>query len=276
MDHTVFAVGYGMMFEAENLSHAYLIASDSEQERETMAAALAQKMICESASERPCGVCRHCRKVQAGIHPDIVIVERDRDEDGVYKREFQVGKMREMLADAWIRPNEAQKKVYIIRDAQTLNQSAQNAILKLLEEPPGGACFILCADNAAALLDTVRSRCVEWSGTASADTVEDAETAARIDAYLKTAAARDLPGLLKLLCGWEALDMESLRQLVRALRSRLAAALCLRAQDFGLSRRYLSALLELAEQAEDYLRANVGRKHILGLLSVRTIQAQEE
>lgn len=263
-----------MMHEAEKLSHAYLISSGSVQEREAMAAELAQKMVCEGEGKLPCGLCRHCRKALAGLHPDIVYVERDRDDEGKLKREMTVGKMREMQADAWIRPNEATRKVYIVRDAQTMNANAQNAILKLLEEPPGGACFILCADNAAALLPTVRSRCVELSGKELTDDAADADMLARVEAYLSTAAKRDLPALLKLLSAWEKLDTESMRILVRALCNRLTEALCLRASDCGLSRERLSALHALATCAEEYLRANVGTKHILGLLSVKTIELE--
>lgn len=261
-----------MIHETNKLSHAYLIASDSEQERESMAAELAQKLVCESEDRLPCGLCRHCRKARAGLHPDIVYIERDRDDEGKLKREMTVGKMREMQADAWIRPNEAARKVYIVRDAQTMNVNAQNAILKLLEEPPGGACFILCADNAAALLPTVRSRCVELCGRSLAEETADEDMLVRIDAYLQAAAMRDLPALLKLLSAWEKLDTDGMRALIRTLRSRLTESLCLRASDHGLTRERLAALHALAARAEEYLRSNVGTKHVLGLLSAKTIE----
>ena len=67
--------------------------------------------------------------------------------------------MRQLRADAYIRPNEADRKIYILENAQTMNPSAQNAMLKLLEEGPAYAAFLLLTDNAAALLPTVRSRC---------------------------------------------------------------------------------------------------------------------
>ena len=56
-------------------------------------------------------------------------------------------------------PNEAPRKVYILENAQELNESAQNALLKLLEEGPAYACFLFLTDNAGAILPTVRSRC---------------------------------------------------------------------------------------------------------------------
>ena len=70
-----------------------------------------------------------------------------------------MAQVRQLRADAYIRPNEADRKIYILENAQTMNPSAQNAMLKLLEEGPAYAAFLLLTDNAAALLPTVRSRC---------------------------------------------------------------------------------------------------------------------
>ena len=256
----------------DKLFHAYLISSGTEQEREALARELAQTMVCSSTEKRPCGECRHCRKALSGIHPDILYVERETDDKGVQRREITVGQARKMAADAWIRPNEADRKVYIIRDAQTLNLNAQNALLKLLEEPPAGACFILCADNAASLLDTVRSRCVERMLHVGAGAEESGENAEAIDAYLHIAAKQDLPALLRLTADWEKLDTEALRTRIDELYARLSEALCLRADAQGLSREQLGRLLALADRAREYLRANVGGKHVLGLLSAETIE----
>ncbi len=255
----------------EKLFHAYLISSGTEQEREALAAKLAQTMVCQSGGQRPCGVCRHCRKALAGIHPDILYVERETDDKGVQKREITVGQARRMAADAWIRPNEADRKVYIIRDAQTLNLNAQNALLKLLEEPPAGASFILCADNAAALLDTVRSRCVERMLHVGESAEESGENADAVDAWLGIAAKRDLPALLRLTAAWEKLDTDALRDRIDAMYAHIAEALCFRADARGLSREELGRLLELTDRAKRYLRANVGGKHVLGLLAAETI-----
>ena len=259
----------------DKLFHAYLISSGTEQEREALAKELAQTMVCSSDAKRPCGECRHCRKALAGIHPDILYVERETDDKGVLKREISVGQARRMAADAWIRPNEADRKVYIIREAQTLNLNAQNALIKLLEEPPAGACFILCADNAASLLDTVRSRCVERMLHVGANAEESGEDAEAVDAYLLVASKRDLPALLRLTSEWEKLDTDALRARVDALNARLSEALCLRADAQGLSREQLGSLLALADRAKEYLRANVGGKHVLGMLSAETIDLRD-
>ena len=100
----------------------------------------------------PCGVCSGCRKAAAGIHPDIVRV----GEDG---KDVNVAAVRALRSDAYILPNEAPRKVYQIENAGSMNASAQNAMLKLLEDGPAYAVFFLLAENGSALLPTVRSRC---------------------------------------------------------------------------------------------------------------------
>jgi len=259
----------------EKLVHAYLIVSDSNEERVQMAVSLAQQMLCEGEGSRPCGHCRHCRKVLAGIHPDVIFTERERDDKGNLKREYSVQSMRDMVKDAWIRPNEAERKVYIVPDAQTMSVGAQNTILKLLEEPPGNACFILCSSNASVLLDTVRSRCVERSGKARAEESFDGDTLQRAEEYLRLAGKKDLPKLIRLLTDWEKLEIGDVRSLVRAISCRLTEALCLRADALGMSRETLHRLLKLMDTAEDYLRVNVSAKHIFGLLAVDTIPEEQ-
>ena len=136
-------------------------------------------MLCESGGERPCGECRHCRKVFAGIHPDVISVAPGVDDKGRKRREILVDQVRFISADAQVMPNEARVKVYVVHDADRMNAAAQNALLKLLEEPPASAAFVLCAANPALLLPTVRSRCVLIRR--NADAAEDEQSAAEID-----------------------------------------------------------------------------------------------
>ena len=120
----------------KNLSHAYIITARAE-EGFAKAMELAAAMLCEGDGEkRPCGVCRHCKKSLRGIHPDVMLITRPLDDKGKMKKEIQVEQIRSMVSTALIMPNEAEKKVYIIRDAGAMNATAQNALLKLLEEPP--------------------------------------------------------------------------------------------------------------------------------------------
>lgn len=127
----------------EKLSHAYIVSSASEEEGLKQAVTLASEMLCSGMGKKPCGVCRDCRKIKAGVHPDLGFVRRSLDDKGNKKRDIQVDQIRDMGADAYVLPNEANGKVYIIEEAETMNESAQNAALKLFEEPPDGVHFIL-------------------------------------------------------------------------------------------------------------------------------------
>jgi DNA polymerase III subunit delta' len=138
--------------------HATIIAGGQEQRKEK-ALQIAMTLVCSAPeAQRPCGQCRDCRKAKEGIHPDIIPVERfmaEKDIGGMVK----VDPVRALRNDAFISPNEARSKVYIIDNAHTMNDSAQNALLKTLEEGPPYAAFLLLTESAGALLETIRSRC---------------------------------------------------------------------------------------------------------------------
>ena len=105
-------------------------------------------------SNVPCLKCAQCRKVLGSIHPDVTVISSD-------KQTIGVDPIRQMRTDAYIRPNEGKRRIFMIPKAETLTVQAQNVMLKLLEEPPGTASFMLLTDNPGALLQTVRSRAVE-------------------------------------------------------------------------------------------------------------------
>ncbi len=137
------------------LSHAYLITGGSGDSRAALANRLAAAYLCESTGQNvPCGQCRACRKVSSGAHPDV---SRTAPIPG--KREITVDQIRALRSDAYVRPNEGRRKVYIIDPADAMNPPAQNALLKVLEEGPAYAAFLLPADQRGKLLDTMRSRC---------------------------------------------------------------------------------------------------------------------
>lgn len=137
----------------EILSHAYLITGGSEESRKEFARRLAAAYLCEGARP-PCGRCRHCRKIAVNAHPDLMQVT---PAEG--KREITVEQARTLRSDAYIRPNEGRRKVYLIYPADSMNPAAQNALLKVLEEGPEYAAFLLLAAEPGRLLETVRSRC---------------------------------------------------------------------------------------------------------------------
>ena len=130
------------------LSHAWLVLGGASGAREELAGYIASALICPSG-EPPCGSCSHCVKLAKGIHPDLIRMEKLPD-----KSEYVVDQVREIVRDAYIMPNEAPRKVYFIPAADEMNEKAQNAMLKILEEPPARSAFILVAENPAAILDT--------------------------------------------------------------------------------------------------------------------------
>lgn len=136
------------------LGHAYIISGPAGSGRHTLAGLICGALVCQAAEqERPCGRCAPCRKAAGGIHPDIIAIS------GGEGKPISVDQVRQLRTDAYIRPNEAQRKIYLLERADRMNQPAQNAMLKLLEEGPAYAVFLLLAENGGGLLSTIRSRC---------------------------------------------------------------------------------------------------------------------
>ena len=131
-------------------SHFYLISGPAGSGKHTLAKLLSAALMCGSGG--PCLGCNPCRKVMADIHPDCITVT-----DPEHKN-VAVKIVRQIRDDMFIRPNEGNKKIYIF--PQELGVEGQNALLKILEEPPGYGVYILLSENPQQLLPTVRSRCV--------------------------------------------------------------------------------------------------------------------
>ena len=134
--------------------HAYIFEGERGAGSFSAAQLFANALVCEKKEMSPCGACSACILAKAGNHPDISIITPQKD-----KKNIVVERIREILKDASKKPYENAKKVYIIAYGDEMNEQAQNAFLKLLEEPPEYAVFVILAENAASLLPTVRSRC---------------------------------------------------------------------------------------------------------------------
>ena len=134
-------------------SHCYILEGPAGSGKKTLARLLAAAMECQSGGEIPCGDCAACRKALKDGHPDVITVDSD-------TATVPIRLIRQMQADAYVKPNEGWRKVYIIPRAGDMQAPAQNALLKLLEEPPAYCSFLLLTDTSEKLLETVRSRAV--------------------------------------------------------------------------------------------------------------------
>ncbi len=141
------------LIKNDRLPHAILIDGGNSEIRDRTALYLAASFVC-SGKERPCGACMNCIKAFSSNHPDVVVT----DPEAAGEKTFKIDSVRSIRADAFIIPNEADKKVYILKSADKMNVQAQNALLKILEEPPSYARFILECESRAAMLETVMSR----------------------------------------------------------------------------------------------------------------------
>ncbi len=258
--------------EQGRLSHAIVLSGDGS--LTDAARFIAAAHVCEG-TDRPCLRCRHCRKVLEGIHPDVSVI-RDTEH-----RELTVDAVRALRQDVYIRPNEAARKVYIIADSRQLNERDQNVLLKIVEEGPPYAAFIFCTDSPAALLETVRSRCVLLKCDAPAPDAlpPEAEQLCRVFARGKL-----LP-VTTYLVSLENRRMkrEELRDVLRGAWCAAAEALLLQmgkavpdpacgetaqALAGGLDRRRLYGLTALLEKYSGECVYNVGAGHVLGALAV--------
>ncbi len=139
------------------LPHAMIIEGESGGGKTVLSRFLAAALLCDQ-SEKPCGSCRACALAKAGTHPDLFITDLEDK-----KKNISVDQIRKLRNEAYIRPQMGDRKVFIIESADTMNPQSQNAILKVLEEPPGDTVFILNVRSRAALLPTIISRCVTYT-----------------------------------------------------------------------------------------------------------------
>ena len=150
------------MIRTNRLPSAFIFEGTTEN-TDALADNLARLVVCSDLDYKnthgsACMVCPSCLKSIRGSHPDITTAEPE--DDGA--RSFHIAKVREIIDDLYLSPNEGAKKVYIIRDMQNMTPQGQNALLKSLEEPPKFALFIITATNLELILETVKSRAVKF------------------------------------------------------------------------------------------------------------------
>jgi len=274
------------MLETDTLPHAMLLEGASQAARREAAVELARALLCAREAEddetsmfgeaslfgeseakpvhadsnTPCETCAHCVKSVGNVHPDLRIIE-----GGASARSFHIDVIRSLRQDAFVLPNEANAKVYVLHNAQSMTVEAQNALLKLLEEPPDYVCLILTAPARKMLLQTVISRAAAFSLGESVEEALDPEH----EALLQQHAARVSQALLQARNPYAMLeataplegDRDLLRELLPCLRRTLHAMLL---KDTGLAPRVLALVDGLRE-----LEAALERNANLNLLITR-------
>jgi len=249
-------------FDSSRLSHAYIVSGD-------LAGTLAAAAVCAGTGAVPCGACKHCGKASRGTHPDIMPVDKEKD-----KRDILVEQIRALRKDVIVIPNEAGRKAYIVNDAELMNRSAQNALLQVLEEPPTHAVFILNTDNPAALLPTVRSRCVELTNLPEADAVLETERSSNAEDVAGdffTALDGGNVALITFMFQLEKLDKETFLGFLSAAREQVVLRLRAPAPevtgaDSGAPRGKLAGAERILLKAGEMLDLNVNIGHLSGMI----------
>ena len=256
------------------LSHALLFSGSGDRIAAAQYAAAA--MECQGGGQKPCGTCPACRKVFSGIHPDVITV---RDEA---HKNLSVDTVRQIRADAYIRPNDGARKVYIFPDCTILTEQDQNVLLKIVEEGPPYAAFLFCAENSSVVLQTLRSRCVELK-LHPAVTVEKESSEAGVElCRLLAAGKRGTVTELMVRLEKKRRDRDGLAAMLDQARTLLAAALL---AQYGqspegpdaalivqlgkrLTKQRIMGTIELLQTYRGACSYNVGASHVLGALAV--------
>jgi hypothetical protein len=199
----------GRTLDSGRIHSAYLFSGPGAEPRDA-AVRFARGIACRGAAPRPCERCDACRRSQPreeialdgagkqgplyrhiGDHPDLYWIERGGDDTRV-----RIGQIRALQQALRLRSSEGGRRVAVVADAGWLNQEAQNALLRLLEEPPPGTAIVLVAASASGLLATVRSRCQRVAFRAAQAEPLDPDEDAALRARLETLGAASVPDLL--------------------------------------------------------------------------------
>lgn len=184
------------LLKSGRLPHAVALQSADQKLLQQCAQLLTQWAACTCKENRPCGKCPGCIKAQDGTHPDVYTAQSAGKTQAI-----PVDEIRKICMDAYIVPNEAQGKVYRLFDADKMLPPAQNAFLKVLEEPPQNILFLLTCENAENLLQTIRSRVTVFNldapGSQAPNRQENEKAYTHALLLAKAACAKKETGLLK-------------------------------------------------------------------------------
>lgn len=246
------------LFKSGRVPHALLIEGAPGQALEAFVSWMSMGFLCPHAADgHPCGSCRACVKVKGKIHPDLLTYIGEGK-----SRAISVDQVREIRAQAFLLPNESERKVLLLKEADGMLPPAQNALLKILEEPPPSAVFILCAENRFRLLETVRSRVSALSLEAGCGQEENANVKQREEALalLEALSRGEESKALALLAGYEK-DRQGLADMLAELKITALQAMLdggYRGGGIHLTPKKLSAFVAVAEETLAQAQHNVG------------------
>lgn len=243
------------------LPHALIIESPDSERAERLAVLLSMTAVC-AEQNKPCGKCKNCLNAERKNHPDIFYQELPPK-----KKQYSIDQMRDLIKDAYILPNEAQAKVYILKNCdERFSKTAQNTFLKLSEEPPENVLFLLLCKNAQSLLETIRSRftVIRLRGTKQTD--EMAREAAH-SIIVGITETREYP-LLKALGALKDKDRapEILAEVKLCLRDALVVLSggtpigdpeAARIPATRLTRKKIIEMIELCDSSDNQIKQNV-------------------
>lgn len=147
--------------QLDKVSHAYILNGEDNAGKMMLAEAFAMALQCEEGKSEPCGKCLSCRQAAEHNQPDIIYIGRDDMFEDKKSKSISVDDIRTLLNnDIVIKPYSSKYKIYIVDNAEKMNDHAQNALLKTIEEPPAYGVILLLTTNVDSFLQTIRSRCI--------------------------------------------------------------------------------------------------------------------
>ena len=142
------------IIQTQKIPNSLLFYGNENTKREDAAFFFAKGCNCLEKMDIPCNNCKSCRKIDKKTHPDILTIDLEKE-----KKIISISQIRKMGLTIASKPNEARFRMVLILNAEKMNTQAQNALLKMLEEPPEKTFFILIAQKTSPLLPTIISRC---------------------------------------------------------------------------------------------------------------------
>ena len=243
-----------------------------------LAHTVAAALLCGEGG--PCGSCISCRKVESGVHPDLIGI----DEEG----EIKIETARRVRSEALVLPNDGARKVFLIAHAERMNVPAQNALLKVLEEPPKYCFFLLCAEQPDRILETILSRCTRYQLPPDEE-APDESLLPLLAPYLRALAEGSELGLMRAAVGLEKLPRPQQRAWLSLLQTALRDAIFVadglgapllpavagetRALAARLASRRLFALYELCGTLSARLELNAGAAALTCALTADAVGA---